>query len=146
MKVWTFEDKEGKASRTQIPFILAWSLTIHKIQGATLDYAICNLGNSIFCPGQAYVSISRVRTLSGLFISELQPEKIKVDQNALEYLKKLEMMRFIDNIIPSEEYQKSGVSMDIPHFDFDEDYPDEIINIPRIMYQTKKSKTGTIHL
>jgi len=87
---WIQEDKDGKAVRNQIPLILAWSLTIHKCQGCTLDYAICNLGPSIFCPGQAYVALSRVRSSDGLFLSEFYPSSIKADQDALEYTENVE--------------------------------------------------------
>ena len=89
---WTIEDKDGKASRSQIPFILAWALTIHKAQGATLDYAICDLGPSVFAPGQAYVALSRVRNLKGLFICEFYTPSIKVNKTALRYARQLKAM------------------------------------------------------
>lgn len=54
-----------EASRTQIPLILAFALTIHKVQGATLDSAIIDCGklmnNSMF-----YVALSRVRDAENL--------------------------------------------------------------------------------
>jgi ATP-dependent DNA helicase PIF1 len=87
---WIQEDKDGKATRTQIPLILAWSITCHRAQGSTLDFAVCDLGPSIFCDGQAYVSISRVRSSDGLFLSDFYPPSIKVNQKALEYVKSIE--------------------------------------------------------
>lgn len=86
---WALEDKEAIASRNQFPFILAYSLTVHKAQGCTLDYAICNLGTSIFADGQAYVALSRVRNLRGLFISEFDPESIMANKTALKFDQKL---------------------------------------------------------
>lgn len=88
--VWCQEDKDGKAVRSQIPLILAWALTVHKVQGCTLDYVICNIGSSIFCPGQAYVALSRVRFPKGLLLSEFYPPSIKADEIALEYVASLE--------------------------------------------------------
>ena len=83
--VWKIEDNDAKISRFQIPFILAWGLTFHKSQGSTLDFAICDLGPSVFSPGQAYVALSRVKNLKGLFLSELYPKSIKVDGKAVAY-------------------------------------------------------------
>ena len=105
---WSISDKGGVANRSQIPFILAWSLTIHKSQGATLDYAICDLGPSIFSPGQAYVALSRVKNLKGLFICDFYSKCIGVDKDALKYSKKLENMeqRSIEGGISSDEEEQ----------------------------------------
>lgn len=86
---WEFEDREGRAVRSQIPLILAWSLTVHKIQGATVEYAAVSLAN-VFAPGQAYVALSRVRTYRGLFIIDYTNGCIKTDKEALEYVNSIE--------------------------------------------------------
>lgn len=86
---WSVEDKNGSATRSQLPLILAWSLTVHKCQGSTLDYVVCDLGPSVFAPGQAYVALSRVRNLKSLFISNFHVGSIMADQKALEYCETL---------------------------------------------------------
>lgn len=63
----------------QIPLTLAWAMTIHKIQGATLDSADMDLGNSVFEYGQIYVALSRVKSLDGLYLSALHPQKIRAN-------------------------------------------------------------------
>jgi len=89
---WKIEDKQGSATRSQMPFILAYSLSIHKSQGCTLDYAVCDLGSTVFAKGQAYVALSRVRNLKGLFLSSFHDGCISVDVKASKYVKCLDKM------------------------------------------------------
>jgi len=63
----------------QIPLCLSWALTIHKIQGATLAMADMDLGNTIFEYGQTYVSLSRIESLEGLYLSAFHPHRIKAN-------------------------------------------------------------------
>jgi ATP-dependent DNA helicase PIF1 len=63
----------------QYPLCLAWALTIHKIQGATLAMAEVDIGESIFEYGQTYVAISRVQSLEGLYLSAFRPERIQAN-------------------------------------------------------------------
>jgi ATP-dependent DNA helicase PIF1 len=64
--------------REQIPLRLAYALTIHKAQGASLDSAFIDIGSSTFEYGQAYVALSRVRSLEALFVYDLDPKAFKV--------------------------------------------------------------------
>lgn len=65
---------------TQFPFILAWAVTVHKAQGLTLDRIRIDLGRGMFAPGQAYVALSRCRTLDGIsFNRPLSIADIKCD-------------------------------------------------------------------
>jgi ATP-dependent DNA helicase PIF1 len=90
LHTWAQEDRDGRATRTQIPLILAWALTVHKTQGSTLDYAIADIGPNIFSAGQAYVALSRVRSSDGLFLTDFYPPSVKVDPAALVFVEKLE--------------------------------------------------------
>ena len=63
---WRFDSRDKhSATFVQIPLRLAFSLTIHKAQGLTLDSAYIDV-RAAREPGQAYVALSRVRTLAGL--------------------------------------------------------------------------------
>ena len=46
--------------RKQFPVTVAYAVTI---QGLSLDCAIVDLSDNVFCAGMAYVAMSRVRTL-----------------------------------------------------------------------------------
>lgn len=75
--------------RKQFPLILAYAVTIHKCQGLSLDCAIINLSQSVFGYGMAYVALSRVRSLSGLYITELDSQSIKVSNASLMEVNRL---------------------------------------------------------
>ena len=75
--------------RSQLPFILGYAITIHGCQGMTLDSAIVDLGYSIFLPAQAYVALSRVKTLEGLYISKITERSFQADEEAVNYMKKI---------------------------------------------------------
>ena len=65
-------EKDGDGvTREQVPLRLAYALTIHKAQGASLDSALIDVGPSTFEYGQAYVALSRVRSMESLYIYEI---------------------------------------------------------------------------
>ena len=79
---------EIQASLTQIPLVLAWSITIHKSQGLTLDKIKCDL-DYVFDEGQAYVALSRARFLEGVFIDSINFNKITANKQAIQFYQKI---------------------------------------------------------
>ncbi len=98
---WELRSPEYVATRSQIPLILGWALTVHKAQGSTLDFVLCDLGNSIFSPAQSYVALSRVRNLNSLFISDLAETSFQVDQKALAFVKGLPSISSVGVPVPT---------------------------------------------
>ncbi len=81
---WESEDLEG-VGRKQIPLRLAYAITIHKAQGATLDCALIDIGTSTFEYGQAYVALSRVKNLESLYIWDIEPTAFKAHPKVVEF-------------------------------------------------------------
>jgi ATP-dependent DNA helicase PIF1 len=73
----------------QMPLILAYAVSIHKIQGATIDKAVINCGERVFESGQAYVALSRVRSLEGLYLSDFSLSSIKTSKKVKDFYNKL---------------------------------------------------------
>ena len=81
---WKLENDES-VSRNQIPLILAYAITIHKSQGSTLDSAYIDIGSSVFEYGQAYVALSRVKSLDALYLHSYSRSAIRAHPKVREY-------------------------------------------------------------
>ena len=67
------------------PIKLAWAITVHKSQGLTFEKAALDV-SQVFAPGQAYVALSRLRSLKGLILlSPLRMNGISSDEQVLNY-------------------------------------------------------------
>ena len=75
--------------RKQFPLILAYAVTIHKSQGLSLDCAIIDLSDTVFSAGMAYVALSRVRSLAGVYLVAFDPKSIMVSVTCLKEVNRL---------------------------------------------------------
>ncbi len=72
------------AWRKQIPLAYGWALSIHKSQGMTLDRSTISL-RDVFSPGQAYVALSRVRSMNHLHLLDFNANVISCDIKVCQF-------------------------------------------------------------
>ncbi|HZK04606.1 MAG TPA: AAA family ATPase [Actinomycetaceae bacterium] len=71
----------------QLPFRLAWAITIHKSQGQTVDRLVVDLSGGTFAYGQLYVALSRCTSMDGLVLQrDVLPKDLKTDQRVRRFL------------------------------------------------------------
>lgn len=93
-----FEQRDGKmliSSFTQIPLMLSYAVTIHRAQGLTLNSVLVNM--KFFETGQAYVSLSRVRQLKDLYLTNFignsnVKAQIRADPTVVEFYTKNDLL------------------------------------------------------
>lgn len=100
---WTVNGTGGQVlSRKQLPLQLAWALSIHKSQGMSLDCVEISLGR-VFASGQAYVALSRARSLQGLRVLDFDPTVVRCDPRVLHFYATLRRARGLSLESPSDD-------------------------------------------
>ena len=89
---------------TQYPLKLAWAITIHKSQGMTFDKMHFDLTFGTFQAGQAYVAVSRLRSLDGLTLSNpIRPHHVTQNQEVRAFANSFNDVEMINDELESGE-------------------------------------------
>lgn len=82
------------------PIKLAWATTIHKAQSLTLENVVIDFGRGAFTGGQAYVALSRVTSLEGLFLKRaITLSDIFVDPDIKNFAKTFDNPESYNNLL-----------------------------------------------
>lgn len=98
----TYDEKTKRMTREQVGFFmqmpvrLAYAITIHKSQGATIEELTVDLTNRMFEAGQCYVALSRGVSLDSLYIlGKLRPSDVITSPQVQDFLKHKLQSQFV---------------------------------------------------
>lgn len=133
---YQFDEESKEISSKQIgrfkqyPLKAAWAITVHKSQGLTFDKAIIDV-HAAFSPGQAYVALSRCRTLDGLVLSSPVSASVFMRDNAVDAY-----MNYISR--PVEEFAFSSC---YEYFEYEKKLePEEVAPVKKVKVNKEKPK------
>lgn len=133
---YQFDEESKEISSKQIgrfkqyPLKAAWAITVHKSQGLTFDKAIIDV-HAAFSPGQAYVALSRCRTLDGLVLSSPVSASVFMRDNAVDAY-----MNYISS--PVEELAFSSC---YEYFEYEKKPdPEEVAPVKKVKVNQEKPK------
>ena len=79
--------KSFTTHREQVPLKLSWAVTIHKVQGQTTDQAVISM--KYLQKAMAYVALSRVTHLEGMYLTDFDEHRICCDENVADNIAKM---------------------------------------------------------
>jgi ATP-dependent DNA helicase PIF1 len=80
--------KNSKNNISFMPLKLAYAISIHKSQGASIDCLELDLGEDIFVSGQTYTALSRATNINNIKIINLDKSSFFVNKKIIDFYKK----------------------------------------------------------
>ena len=115
------KNRKTEIIRQQFPLVLCWGATIHRVQGLTIDSAVVSLRSvdkrnraHAMHYGQAYVALSRVRSLTGLYILEFDKSSIRASPAVHTEMQRLRAKSDIHIQPATQQHTSHTASVTIP--------------------------------
>jgi ATP-dependent DNA helicase PIF1 len=121
-------DTEPPVERIQIPLRLAYAITIHKSQGSTLDCALIDVGPNIFEYGQAYVALSRAKSLDSLYIKAVTASAFRANPVVLAFYEGREYPIGVTAPPPLQD-DAYNITDDIPDLSITQEECKQVLNV-----------------
>ena len=132
---------------TQLPFRLAWAVTIHKSQGKTFDHVLIDLERGAFTTGQTYVALSRCTSFEGIVLHRaVRASSIRTDWRVSRFLtghryrKSEEALPLKDNIRLIRGAIEEGRDISMTYLKADDTESQRVVTPTRVGRMTYQEK------